>query len=132
MLVPFVESPEELARVSARVPVGAMVESMAGVRAARTLCERAEFVSIGTNDLAASALRRPRAETRPEDALLPPVWSCIEAIVSAARELGREVSVCGEAATVPEAIERFAEIGVDALSVSPTQWSAVARSVEVR
>jgi phosphotransferase system HPr (HPr) family protein len=130
LLVPYVESAADLEGLTEHVVLGAMIESAAGAARAAQIARRAGFIGLGTNDLAASALGRPRASTEPTDVLRPEVRELIREVVAEAKDAGREVSVCGEAAAEPEAIGFFLEIGVDALSVSPLHFRRVVAHLE--
>jgi len=132
IMVPMVTTVEELQAVRAAVdavtaelqappvPVGAMVETVQAVDAIAALCQAADFLSIGTNDLTAQVLdldrRDPRA--RPELTAHPYVLDLIGRIVDAGRQAGRPVSVCGDAATHPLTLPLLLGAGVRAVSVS--------------
>ncbi|MBI3071169.1 MAG: HPr family phosphocarrier protein [Deltaproteobacteria bacterium] len=130
ILVPFVASTNDLDLAITDLSIGAMIESAAGAHAASAIAARAAFISIGTNDLTASLTGRSRDTLTPDDVLDPNVKHAIAAIVTAAKSFHREVSICGEAATLPAAIDYFLSLGVDALSVSPLRFPDVARTLE--
>jgi phosphotransferase system HPr (HPr) family protein len=117
LLVPYVESPADLRGLPRTLPVGAMIETEAAVEAADAIAREADFLSIGTNDLCASVLALPRAETRVDDVLRPEMRRPLERVV---------------AAGLPEAIALFLEMGVGALSVSPRRFARAARCLEVK
>ncbi len=120
VLIPLVRSPADIAAVRARapggVPIGAMIETPEAAAQAGVIAAAADFVSIGTNDLAASL---------GEDALGPRVLREIARIVEAARARGRDVTVCGELAGDPRGARILVGLGVQGLSVSPTKLGLV-------
>jgi phosphoenolpyruvate-protein kinase (PTS system EI component) len=81
-------------------------------------------VCIGTNDLAAFVRGEDRAHAvgAPQD---PRILSMVMAIAEAAHRHGRPVTVCGEMAGDPESALVLAGLGVDAISVAPSQFAAV-------
>jgi phosphoenolpyruvate-protein kinase (PTS system EI component) len=141
LLVPMVVDTADLARVrefiddasggiargAPSIEVGAMVETPAAALMAEELAQTADFLSIGTNDLAQYVLAADR-ESAPMapyyQALHPAVLRLARNVVAAATRQGKPVSVCGETAADPLAIPLFIGMGVTELSVRP---SAVAR-----
>ncbi|MGY6548897.1 MAG: phosphoenolpyruvate--protein phosphotransferase [Roseinatronobacter sp.] len=105
----------------APVPLGVMIETPAAVLIAAALAREVAFFSIGTNDLtqyvmAADRLNRDVAHlNRVED---PAVMGAIEMTVRAAQAAGIPCGMCGEAAGRPDLIGRFAQMGLDSLSMS--------------
>ena len=80
-----------------------------------------DFVSIGTNDLTQYTLGKDRLSSplAVSDVRRPEVLGLIEQVISSAREHGKPVGVCGEAASDPESAQLFIDLGVTSLSVSP-------------
>jgi phosphoenolpyruvate-protein phosphotransferase len=134
VLLPMVNEADEMRRVreildalAARLGVerpalGAMIETPAAALAAAQICEVADFVSIGTNDLTQYTLAMDR--THPElaaglDGLHPAVLRLIAAAVGGAHERGREIAVCGGLAADPLAVPVLLGLGVQELSVVP-------------
>jgi phosphocarrier protein FPr len=147
ILVPMVASAGELAAVramldderralgAAPVPLGAMIEVPAAALIAGALARDAEFLSIGTNDLAQYALAMDRGNREVAgglDALHPGVLRLVASAAAGARAHGRPISVCGGAAADPLAAPIFIGLGVAALSVAPAlvpEIKAVIRTV---
>ncbi|TML29541.1 MAG: phosphoenolpyruvate--protein phosphotransferase [Actinobacteria bacterium] len=102
------------------VRVGAMVETVAAVAAIGQLCEVADFLSIGTNDLTSQVLDLDRTDprARPELTAHPRVLDLIVRVVTAARLAGRAVSVCGDAGSHPTTLPLLIGAGVRAVSVA--------------
>ena len=135
VMLPMVNEPGEVERVralmnaaAARLGVdappalGVMVETPAAALSAAQICEVADFVSIGTNDLTQYTLAMDR--THPElatelDGLHPAVLQLVAATTLAARSRGRHVAVCGGLASDPLAVPVLLGLGVLELSVVP-------------
>jgi phosphoenolpyruvate-protein kinase (PTS system EI component) len=102
------------------VPVGAMVETVAAAAAISELCEVADFLSIGTNDLTGQALGLDRTDqrARPELAAHPRVLDLVARVVRAADAAGRPVTVCGDAGAHPAALPVLLGVGVRQFSVA--------------
>ena len=103
------------------VQVGIMVETASAALLADRFAAEADFLSIGTNDLAQYTLAMDR--TNPHfasqlDALHPAVLRLIERTVAGARQHNRWVGVCGALASDPQAVPVLIGLGIDELSVS--------------
>ena len=116
---------EELSREGtayALPPLGIMVETPAAALIAEQLAEKADFFSIGTNDLTQYTLALDREAQGLEDYYDPyheGVMRLIEMTVQAGHGGNIPVSVCGELAGDPRVIPRLVEMGVDKLSTAP-------------
>ena len=116
---------EELARqlgVADRPALGVMVETPSAAVIADRICEAADFVSIGTNDLTQYTLAMDR--TQPDlaaqiDGLHPAVLRLIATTTAAAIARRRPVAVCGGLASDPLAVPVLLGLGVQELSVVP-------------
>jgi phosphocarrier protein FPr/phosphocarrier protein len=135
VMLPMVNEPSDVERVralldvsaarlgvDARPALGVMIETPAAALSAAQICEVAEFISIGTNDLAQYTLAMDR--THPElaselDGLHPAVLRLVAAATHAARSRGRHVAVCGGLASDPLAVPVLLGLGVQELSVVP-------------
>lgn len=133
VLLPMVNEPGDVRRVrellaeagdapdrAGRVLLGAMIETPASVALADQIAREADFLSIGSNDLAQYTLALDR--THPElgaafDHLHPAVLRQIVAVVAAAGE--RSVSVCGALASDSAAVPVLIGLGVRTLSAVP-------------
>jgi phosphoenolpyruvate-protein kinase (PTS system EI component) len=104
----------------APVPVGAMVETAQAVDAIGELCQAADFLSIGTNDLSAQVLDLDRTDprARPELTGHPRVLAMVGRVVTAAQAAGRPVSVCGDAGSHPATLPLLVGAGVRTVSVA--------------
>jgi phosphoenolpyruvate-protein phosphotransferase len=118
-------------------PLGVMIETPASALLAEQLAAEADFLSVGTNDLAQYTLAMDR--THPElggrlDALHPAVLRLIERAAVAARRNARTLSVCGALASDPVAVPVLLGLGVRELSAVPAmipRLKALLRSIAV-
>jgi phosphocarrier protein FPr len=139
-LVPMVSTLEEWRAVRALfemegerlgvppVPLGVMIEVPSAALLADQFSEEADFLAIGTNDLAQYALAMDRAHPKlaPQvDALHPAVLQLIRHTIGAAHRHGKEASICGAIAGDERAIALLVGLGVDALSVPVSAIPAV-------
>jgi len=119
------------------VPVGAMIEVPAAAYSMDAICEYADFVSIGTNDLVQYLLGVDRDNTRVGslyDPYHPGVLRTIANIVARANANNREVSLCGELASDPQTTPLLLGLGLRSLSMTPVaiaQVKAAVRDVNV-
>jgi phosphotransferase system enzyme I (PtsP) len=108
--------------------VGAMIEVPSAIFLAGALAERADFLSIGSNDLAQYMLAVDRNNAQvvtPYDSLHPAVLDAIHHVIKAAHLRAKPVSVCGEMAGDPAGALLLLGMGVDALSMSATSFARV-------
>lgn len=105
------------------VEQGIMIETPASVIISDQLAQEVDFFSIGTNDLTQYTLAVDRQNAK-LDAFYNPhheaVLRMIEMVVENAHKAGIWAGICGELGADTELTERFMEMGVDELSVSPT------------
>lgn len=143
VMVPMVTIPEELARarammaeavaaleaegIPAAMPAfGMMVETPAA--ALNVAGFEADFLSIGSNDLVqyvTAASRDVAGVAALQDPLNPAVMELIERVAAHGRNIGIEVSLCGEMASVPEYIPALLRAGLRVLSVPPAMLAKV-------
>jgi len=93
--------------------VGTMLEVPALLWQLPALCARADFISVGSNDLLqflfASDRGNPHLADR-YDALSPAALSCLGAIAEQCNNLGKDLTVCGDLASRP--LEAMALVGL--------------------
>jgi len=134
IMIPMVASLDELMAVKAMIaevraelgvtrpiPVGVMVETPAAAVTCDILCAEAEFISLGTNDLAQYTLAMDRGNpllAAEVDGLHPAVLRLIAQSAEGARAKGRPVSVCGGLASDLAAAPILIGLGVASLSAS--------------
>lgn len=127
VLLPFVHAPDDVVAVRRLAPpalkIGAMIESPDAVRAIDSIASVADFLSIGTNDLTATALGLERTMDGPKND--PRVLDLIARVIATARARGREVSICGEMASDEHGARIAVGLGVNVLSVAPPRMAAI-------
>lgn len=102
---------------------GVMIETPASVIISSELSKEVDFFSIGTNDLTQYTLALDRQNPKLErfyDSHHPAVLKMIEMTVENGHKGGCKVGICGELAADTTLTERFINMGIDELSVSPS------------
>jgi len=105
-----------------RPPVGVMIEVPAAVYEAEQLARRADFLSVGSNDLAQYLLATDRNNPRDSTCLgpaHPALLRALKQVVESTRRVGKTVTICGEIASNPAMAFLLLGMGFDALSVNP-------------
>jgi phosphotransferase system enzyme I (PtsP) len=101
--------------------IGIMIEVPSAVYQMNALAKRADFFSVGSNDLTQYLLAVDRNNKRVAglyNSLHPSVLSSIKHIVNIAHKHNKPVSVCGEMAGDPASALALVGMGVDSLSMS--------------
>ncbi|HEV2531979.1 phosphoenolpyruvate--protein phosphotransferase [Phenylobacterium sp.] len=109
-------------------PLGVMIETPAAAVTADLIAVEADFLSIGTNDLAQYTLAMDRGNpglAAEVDALHPAVLRLIRMAAAGAAAHDRPVSVCGGLASDPVAVPILIGLGVGELSVAPARIPAI-------
>lgn len=123
--IPLVRGARDVEAVRALSPkglvLGAMVETPEAAERIDEIARAADFVCIGTNDLACETLGVSREEG--PNALDPRVLRHVKRTVDGAHAHGRSVTVCGEIAADPRGARVLVGLGVDALSVAPNKFA---------
>ncbi|MCB1803112.1 MAG: phosphoenolpyruvate--protein phosphotransferase [Gammaproteobacteria bacterium] len=104
------------------LPVGGMIEVPAAALTARSFAERLDFLSIGTNDLIQYTLAIDRVDdelTYLYDPVHPAVVRLIGEVLQACREVGTQVSMCGETAGDPRFLPLLIGMGLRDFSMQP-------------
>ena len=105
------------------IQLGIMVEVPGVVPILERMLAYVDFVSIGTNDLIQYLLAVDRNNKRVAsryNLLHPSVIATIAEIVAICRRVGKQLSICGEAAANPQGIFLFVGMGADHLSMTPS------------
>ncbi len=108
--------------------VGVMIEVPSAALAADELCQFADFLSVGTNDLASYTMAADRTDPAVADLLDPhatAISRLLDQLCQQANAAGVPVAVCGEIAGMPEFVPGLVERGVAELSVAPVLVPAV-------
>ena len=110
-------------RLPAKLELGAMLEVPSLLWQLPDLLRLADFISVGSNDLAqflfASDRGNPRLAGR-YDSLSPAMLSIIAHLVARCAEAGRPISVCGEMAGRPLEAMALLGLGLYRLSMAPS------------
>ncbi|NRB37741.1 MAG: phosphoenolpyruvate--protein phosphotransferase [Pseudomonadales bacterium] len=100
--------------------IGVMIEVPSAVYQMRDLAKRADFFSVGSNDLTQYLLAVDRNNSRVSRLYShyhPAVLRACYIVAQEAKKAGKPVSICGEAAGDPIAAVLFLAMGFDALSM---------------
>ena len=103
------------------IPLGIMVETPAAALIADLLARECDFFSIGTNDLTQYTMAVDRGNAQVENLYTtfhPAVLRSIRNVITAAKQAGIPVGMCGEAAADPRLIPLLMTWGLDEFSVS--------------
>ncbi|MFT6101673.1 MAG: phosphotransferase system enzyme I (PtsP) [Granulosicoccus sp.] len=109
-------------------PIGVMIEVPAAVYQAKELAARADFLSVGSNDLTQYLLAVDRNNPRVAglyNSFHPAVLRALQFVVKAAHSEGTPVSICGEMAGDPGASMLLMAMGYDVLSMNSTNLPRV-------
>ena len=123
---------DDAGRAYGHVEVGAMVEVPAAALLIHRFLRDFDFVSVGTNDLIQYTLAVDRADESVAhlyDPWHPAVLSLIHQTISAANEMGRDVSVCGEMAGDPAFTELLLAMGLRSFSMHPARIASIKQRV---
>lgn len=110
------------------VKLGAMVEVPALLWELDSIAERADFLSVGSNDLVQYMYAADRDNIRVAkryDTLSPPVLRALERIAAAGKRAGVPVTLCGEMGGRPLEALALMAIGYRSLSMSPSSIGPV-------
>ncbi len=126
------ECKEELKRegkaYKSHIPVGMMIETPAAVLLAEEFAKKADFFSIGTNDLTQYILAIDRGNKKMAsqyDYFHPAVLSAVQMAIQAAHNEGIEAAMCGEMASDERAVPMLLQMGLDEFSIAPSQYPKV-------
>ena len=103
------------------IKVGIMVETPSAALIADLLAQESDFFSIGTNDLTQYTMAVDRGNAKVEKlykTFQPSVLRSIRNVITAAKEAGIPVGMCGEAAADPCLTPLLMTWGLDEFSVS--------------
>lgn len=104
-------------------PIGVMIEVPSAVYLAKEMAARADFLSVGSNDLTQYLLAVDRNNPRVADlyhSLHPAVIRALQQVVDDSHSQGVPVGICGELAGDPSAALLLMAMGFDSLSMSAT------------
>ncbi|MBA8816699.1 phosphotransferase system enzyme I (PtsI) [Microbacterium halimionae] len=134
VMAPMVSTVEEteyfvaLAKEYAIKTAGVMVEVPSSALLADHILARADFASIGTNDLTQYTLAADRllgSVSSFQDPWHPAVLRLVREVGAAGRSTGKPVGICGEAAADPLLAVVLVGLGATSLSMAPTALADV-------
>ncbi len=106
------------------IELGIMIETPAAAIISDILAPEVDFFSIGTNDLTQYTLAIDRQNRHLEKFYNPhhtAILRLIETVTENAHKHGKWVGICGELGADLSLAEKFIQLGIDELSVSPPQ-----------
>jgi phosphotransferase system enzyme I (PtsI) len=112
------------------LPVGMMVESPAAVMMIDRFMKEVDFISIGTNDLVQYTLAVDRSNSSVADlyqAADPAVLRMIDASLQAARQAGKNASLCGQMSSAAVYTMLLLGMGLREMSVPPSSIPEIKR-----
>jgi phosphoenolpyruvate-protein phosphotransferase (PTS system enzyme I) len=117
------------------VPLGAMIEVPAAALTADLLADEADFLAVGTNDLAQYLLAADRTDERVAalaEPFHPALIRVLKRLPRLASRRGVPLSVCGELASDPVVLALLVGLGVREFSMTPSAlpgaWRVLADS----
>ncbi|MBN2038311.1 MAG: phosphoenolpyruvate--protein phosphotransferase [Chitinispirillaceae bacterium] len=142
VLVPMVTFSKELLQIkqmlrtisvrkkTAALPLGAMIETPAAALSVPSLCDHADFLSVGTNDLTQYVMAADRESLLVDDYFLDDHPVLLWLLNNIMQHAGTTpVTLCGELAAKSEALGSVLDTGITALSVAPVRIPAVKEAV---
>ncbi len=124
----IIELEAETGKTFRRPPIGSMIEIPSAMMQIQDFVEESDFISIGTNDLIQYLFAIDRGNERMASYYQPFHPALIQAlmrITTAAHAGGKEVTVCGEMASDPQALPIFLALGIYKLSIAPSSADAL-------
>lgn len=123
---------EEKIAYDENIQVGVMIETPAAVMISGELAREMDFFSLGTNDLTQYTLAMDRTNRRIAGYYNPKHPALIKMIRIVANNVhleGKRISICGDLAADLSMTEQFINMGVDELSVAPSQILALRKHI---
>lgn len=114
--------------------VGAMIEVPSAAMMAAAIVPLVDFLSIGSNDLTQYTLAVDRGNdliSNLYQELHPAVLRLIDMTIKAAHKANKPVCICGELGSYPLATPVLVGLGVDEISVSPSQVRSLAARIRL-
>ena len=112
------------AKFNPNIKIGVMAEVPSVVYFARQMAKEADFINIGTNDMLQYMFAIARGNARVAglyDPFLISLIPCIRQIIEAAHGEKKPVCLCGDMGADPIAVLVLAGLGIDSLSMSPSE-----------
>jgi phosphotransferase system enzyme I (PtsI) len=118
--------------IAESIKTGVMIEVPSAALSAAILAQKADFFSIGTNDLVQYTLAVDRGNEKVNylaNVLHPAVLRLIKTAIDAAREAGIPAAMCGEMAGIPLYTPLLAGLGLEEFSMSASSIPDVKRAL---
>ncbi len=143
VMLPLITTPEEIREAKRiaedegvplkKIEFGIMVETPAAAMIIEDLVkEGIDFVSLGTNDLTQYTLAVDRNNENVAylyDERHPAVMKLIERTIRICKENGVKTSICGQAGSYPDVVEKLVEMGIDSVSANPDAVQRIRETV---
>jgi phosphotransferase system enzyme I (PtsI) len=116
------------------VPIGIMIEVPSAALTAPAFVPHVDYISIGSNDLTQYTLAVDRGNDLVASLyqeLHPAVIRLMQLTVEAAKPHGKPVCLCGELGSYPLATPILIGLGIDEISVSPSQVHTLAGRIRL-
>ena len=123
---------EEKIAYDENIQVGVMIETPAAVMISGELAREMDFFSLGTNDLTQYTLAMDRTNRRIAGYYNPKHPALIKMIRIVANNVhleGKRICICGDLAADLSMTEQFINMGIDELSVAPSQILALRKHI---
>ena len=123
---------EEKIAYDENIQVGVMIETPAAVMISGELAREMDFFSLGTNDLTQYTLAMDRTNRRIAgyyDPKHPALIKMIRIVANNVHLEGKRISICGDLAADLSMTEQFINMGIDELSVAPSQILALRKHI---
>ena len=132
-IVAEVEEELKAQEIQYKIPEqGIMIETPAAVMISDRLAEMVDFFSIGTNDLTQYTLAIDRQNQSLDNFFDPhheAILRLIQVTIENAHKYGAWCGICGELGADMELTQRFIQMGIDELSVSPGYTLALRKRI---
>ena len=128
----MVELRKEGIKFNSKIKIGIMIEVPSAAIMADMLASKVDFFSIGSNDLTQYTLAADRDNQKLVglfNSFHPSVLSLIKNTITAAQKHNIPVTVCGEMSGNPLAIPLLIGLGVDELSMNPSQLNEASKVI---
>lgn len=122
----------EGASIPANIQTGVLVETPAAVWSFPELIARADFASVGTNDLVQYMFAAERDAPNVAPFYVPEhpvILRVLRDLVSAARDAGKDLAICGEIASDPRYLPLLVGLGFSELTVAAGRIDAVGATI---
>lgn len=140
IMLPLLQHPDELRKAKKiaesvglkpqkNIEFGMMVETPAAALTIEDFIDEGlDFISFGTNDLTQYTLAIDRNNENVADLYNerhPAVMKLIERVIKKCKAAGVKTSICGQAGSMPDVVEKLVELGIDGVSANTDAIPAV-------